>query len=454
MSIETSFDDRSPVSSSDSIFEMTESNKVPPNLKFERCAPRYMPILARVGQKPSRSQEPRILIAHPGRQHSHQAALALLEAGMLGCYATGVPVSRQQLGRPWNGLVRQLSVYEEIDIPLHLTRLNMVAPVVNRLLARYLPTFVVGPIQYETERVFDRWVAGLVARDQFDGVIAYENSALYTFQAAKKIGARCILDAASLHRAEADRRYDSGLPSIYKTRVDSLKDREVALADCILATSDLAADSYRTNIGPEKSVKTVCLGVDTTRFHPSSELKISSMPDELFTFAFVGAGTIRKGFDFILDAMEKLLSEGLSFRLSVAGIIDQSLLSGRERLLNNITEHGMVSHHDLPSVLNAAQCLLLPSRFDSFGLVIPEALACGVPVIVSDMVGAKQLIQEGGNGFIVPVGDHESLEQRMRWCIAHPGLLRRMSIEARAAAEQLSWGAYRQRLTAAIREIL
>jgi glycogen synthase len=59
------------------------------------------------------------------------------------------------------------------------------------------------------------------------------------------------------------------------------------LAACIFAISELAADSYRANIG--------------------------------FTFIFVGSGTVRKGFDFILESMERLLSEGLSSRLSVAG---------------------------------------------------------------------------------------------------------------------------------------
>src|SRR5262249_3458190 len=121
---------------------------------------------------------PRILIAHPGRQHSHQAALALLEAGFLGCYATGVPVSYGPPGGPWRALVRRFSTYEEVAPLRESTRVNMVAPVFNRLFARYLPgfaRFAIEPIQYHTYRMFDRWVAGLIARDHFNAVIAYEN---------------------------------------------------------------------------------------------------------------------------------------------------------------------------------------------------------------------------------------------------------------------------------------
>jgi glycosyltransferase involved in cell wall biosynthesis len=402
----------------------------------------------------SPDRKPRILVANPARQHSHQAALALLEAGFLGCYATGVPVSHSELGAPWRALVRRFSPYEEVALLRELTRVNMVGPVFNRLFARYLPGFAIEPIHYQTYRMFDRWVAGLIARDHFDAVIAYENSALYTFQTAKKIGAKCILDAASLHRLEADRRVAGGPRKAYKARVDLCKDREVMLADCIFAISELAADSYRANIGSEKCVKTIPLGVDTERFKPGVELKSNYTALEPFTFIFVGSGTVRKGFDFILESMERLLSEGLSFRLSVAGIIDRSLLSGRERVLNNIREYGMVRHNELPSVLRSAQCLLLPSRVDAFGLVVPEAMACGVPAIVSDMVGAKELIEEGRNGFIVPSGNSDALVERMRWCIWNATSVHSMSTAARAAAERYSWANYRRRLLAAVREVL
>ena len=87
-------------------------------------------------------------------------------------------------------------------------------------------------------------------------------------------------------------------------------------------------------------------------------------------------------------------------------------------------------------------------------MVVPEALACGVPVIVSDMVGAKQLIEEGRNGFVIPVGDVDALVDRMRWFIMNAELLETMSRAARATAERLSWTGYRQRLVTAVQEVL
>jgi len=396
---------------------------------------------------------PRILIAHSGRQHSHQAALALREAGYLSCYATGVPVSRRQFGKALEGLLRRFSVYDEVDLPLNLTRVNMVAPVINRILARHLPESVVAPIQYETYRVFDRWVAGLIARSRFDVVIAYENTALLTFQAAKKIGAKCILDAASLHHVEQDQHYVSKLPGAYKARVDLFKDRELMLADCIFTASSLATRSYVANTPSGKRVKTILLGVDVERFRPGQSYfkKSSRQP---FRFIFVGSATAKKGFDLILDCMDVLLSDGLSLELLVAGKIDQHLLSGRERLWESIRKYGIISQGELASVLTQAQCLLLPSHFDSFGMVVTEAMASGLPVIVSDMVGAQELVSEGRNGFVVPVGSVDALTRAMRWCVHNPDAVRKMSIAARTTAEQMSWANYRRHFTDAVREVL
>jgi glycosyltransferase involved in cell wall biosynthesis len=396
---------------------------------------------------------PRVLIAHSGRQHSHQAALALRQAGYLACYATGVPVSKRQFGSLFEGWLRRFSIYDDVDLPLNLTRVNMVAPIINRVLARHLPEFIIGPIQYESVRAFDRWVAKLIASNRFDIVIAYENSALQTFKAAKSIGAKCILDAASFHHVEQDRHYVSRLPRAYKARVDRIKDREILLADCIFTASDLAARSYAANTHSGICLKTIPLGVDVDRFKPGWQGRSSKQLAQPFTFVFVGSATVKKGFDLILDCMETLLSEGLSLQLYVVGRVDQELISQRKQLVGMVREYGVISQSQLASVLTTAQCLLLPSRFDSFGMVVTEAMASGLPVIVSDMVGAKDLVEEGQNGFVVPVGSVNALAGKMRWCVLNPHVVRKMAFAARATAERASWTKYRHRFTAAVQEV-
>jgi glycosyltransferase involved in cell wall biosynthesis len=138
----------------------------------------------------------------------------------------------------------------------------------------------------------------------------------------------------------------------------------------------------------------------------------------------------------------------------LVGDVDASLLRGHPRVIEMISQHGRVGQTELASILRSADCLILPSRFDSFGMVVPEAMACGLPVIVSDMVGAKELVADGRNGFIVPAENISALVTRMRWMIHNRRFSREMSLEARAAAEQASWACYRRRFVAAVRELL
>jgi glycosyltransferase involved in cell wall biosynthesis len=393
----------------------------------------------------------RVLLAHPGRQHSHQAALALHQAGYLACYATGIPISMRQFGPVGQCLLRKYSLYDEVNLPLELTKLNMVSPIVHRLLTRNLPEYIAGPIQYETYRIFDRWIAKLVARQRFDAVIAYETAALNTFNAAKKIGAACILDAPSLHHIDQAQRLRFRAPAAYKSGENRRKDMEIALADCIFTASDLAAQSYRTHIGSSAQVRAISLGADIDRFKPTSGQRSEQRP---FTFVFVGTATRSKGFDLLIDAVERLLEEGFRFRLLVAGDVDHALLAGRAKVLQTIHECGRIGHTELVSVLSGAHCLVLPSLLDSFGMVVPEALACGLPVIVSDMVGAKELVQDGRSGFIVPAGDIDALVDKMRWLLLNRNLLNEMAAAARAAAEQASWANYHRRFVVAVRDVL
>jgi glycosyltransferase involved in cell wall biosynthesis len=396
----------------------------------------------------------RVLIAHPGRQYSHQAALALLEAGYLDCYASGIPVSKDQFGAAGRRMLAKYSVYDEVEIPVHQTKVNMITPITNRLLARRVPEYISGPLIYESLRMFDRWIARLIAHRPIDAVIAYENSAIHTFEAAKRSGAACILDAASLHRLDADRLIEDGLPRRYKEGVNHRKDIEVGLADCILTTSEFAAASYRSHVSSNVAVKAIMLGVDIERFRPPVRRNDRRSELDPVTFVFVGTAGRRKGFDVLLGALERLLAERLPVRLMVAGHVDRSIIEGRKVVREAISEVGMVGQGELASLLGKAHCLVLPSRLDSFGMVVPEAMACGLPVIVSEMVGAKQLVEEGRNGFIVPAEDVSALAAKMRWLIQNRTMLAGMSSAARAAAEGARWANYRRQFRIAIEEIM
>ena len=116
-------------------------------------------------------------------------------------------------------------------------------------------------------------------------------------------------------------------------------------------------------------------------------------------------------------------------------------MAHRETFIKHI---GRLPHCELALELGRHDVLVLPSRFDSFGMVVAEAMACGLPAIVSDNVGAQELVTPFDTGLIVPTGDAAALSAAMRWFADHKERLPAMSAAARRTAERFDWRHYRR----------
>ena len=122
-------------------------------------------------------------------------------------------------------------------------------------------------------------------------------------------------------------------------------------------------------------------------------------------FVFVGSLRRLKGVDVLLDVFEDLSTEGVPVGLELIGSVLEHDLGERARRAANVTLHPFMPQADLFIEVARHDCLILPSRFDSFGMVVAEAMAVGVPAIVSDRVGAKCIIEQHPDaGWVVPFG--------------------------------------------------
>ena len=392
----------------------------------------------------SSTPSPRVLVCHPGRQHSHQLAMALADAGMLAKYITGVPTHEGAGG--WIGRRALRSTADAYSLPLdsRLVRHVFIAPVVRRIANRLLPPAAAVDWSHRGEAMFDRYVARSIASYAPDVVVGYENACLEIFRAARRVGARTVLDAASFHHAWQDRFYSPMESAEVHRRIIARKDAELALADGVFTVSELARESYLDEGIVREKVQSMPVGVDLHEF--CFRPRPLRTRDSGLEFVFVGQVTELKGVDVLLAAVDQLAPIA-EFRLTVVG---------RGRLTRRVAAHprcrclGWVPQRQLAEVFSAADVLVLPSRFDSFAMVVPEAMACGLPAIVSDRVGAREMITPGQNGLIVPAADANALAQAMNELIGRQSELPRMAERARAAAEQYGWHAYRQRAVGAI----
>lgn len=173
------------------------------------------------------------------------------------------------------------------------------------------------------------------------------------------------------------------------------KTRETKLAGVgSMCVSRFVADGAIRH-GVEKAEKAVVIpnGVDTSRFRP---LRV----DKEFDLLFVGRFQMAKGLDILLEALQ--MAEEASGKRASLGIVGP--FTGRERSLlystvptrirESIRFLGVVTRDDMPRMISSARFLVNPSRYETFGLPVLEAIACGVPVISSNVGGLPELVDE------------------------------------------------------------
>ena len=391
-----------------------------------------------------------IVIAHPGRQHSHQTAVAAHKAGLLGGYWTGIPCVAAHARRLPGRLARPFVHYAEVPLPERLVEWNPFAAATTKVCHWLLGPRLAKPIELASYRRFDRWVARRLPVAGARVFVGYESSTFESFRAAKALGMTTVLDAASLHHATQDVLH--GFPESPRThaRMTREKDHEIALADIVVTLSEIARDSYLAAGVPAGKIRMIALGADLDVFASRGPQYRREAP---FRFLFVGSQILRKGVDLLIEAFRRVRATGAQAELVFVGGEGDASALVRRSLGEGITSLGRLPQDRVAEEYRSADCFVLPSRNDSFGMVVAEALASGLPVLVSEKVGAKSVVRQDMNGWVVPANDAAALAERMTWCVRNRDRLRAMSDAARASSAGLTWESYHHRMGALFAEL-
>jgi glycosyltransferase involved in cell wall biosynthesis len=183
----------------------------------------------------------------------------------------------------------------------------------------------------------------------------------------------------------------------------------------IWGVGEFALQQYRDEFGLDRSYKNVPYFSDLDRF---VEVSITRKRDSSRrVFLFCGSLSRRKGVDLVARAFVRLARDFPHVQLRLVG--DGELRDSLRRTLKPVKERveftGFTPWDQLPLVYSDADVLCVPSRYDGWGLVVPEGLASGLPVIASDRMGAAfDLIKPGVNGWLTAAGDEEAVFGAMR----------------------------------------
>jgi D-inositol-3-phosphate glycosyltransferase len=232
----------------------------------------------------------------------------------------------------------------------------------------------------------------------------------------------------------------------------------VNFADAIIAATPAEENQLKQLYGADGgNIHIISPGVDIERFHPippaHAKERIEVCPEHRMIL-FVGRIEPLKGIDHLLHAIARIverqpeLREGLCMPI-IGGGIDRiheddemvRLRELRERLGigDVVTFLGSKNQDTLQYYYSAAEMVVMPSDYESFGMVALEAMACGTPVIASDVGGLAFLVKDERTGYRIPAGDIEALADRISHLLTDELSRRRIGQRAACWAESYAW---------------
>jgi D-inositol-3-phosphate glycosyltransferase len=239
-------------------------------------------------------------------------------------------------------------------------------------------------------------------------------------------------------------------------RVDGEK-QVIRRADRIIAATIAEVTQLRFLYkAPAGKMVVIPPGVDVSHFYPipgdEAKMYVGLKPDDHMVL-FVGRIEPLKGVDTLIQAMSCLqLQDGHRVHLAIIGgdpsASPQEMSAEMARLQKlcddlcvgqTVVFLGKRDQDRLPYYYSAAELLVMPSHYESFGMVALEAMACGTPVIASEVGGLAYLVRDGETGFTVPDQEPELLSEKITWLLNDRDLHRTMSERAVEYAQDYAW---------------
>ncbi|MCK1434942.1 glycosyltransferase family 4 protein [Bradyrhizobium sp. 15] len=410
----------------------------------------------------------RVGVFHPGTQHSWQTARALQQLGMLEWYTTSIYYQPDRW--PYKAtkylpnairqkLISEFKRFYHPDLDSAYVRTHGAHEWMERILARAKWRGTAAWVNSMGNRSFGRELGRLIEFSKPDVVWGYDSSSKEGFEVASSLGLRRILDVTigdprlyNQLMSEVYEQYKEFFVSknflIGQDRIDRL-DEEYDLASTIVVGSEFCSSSLtRKNVRPDLSEKIRILNYcfdDIFFALPAAPLRKRDKSEPI-NFLFLGQAGPRKGVHLFLKAIERIPRKAANFK--IVGDL-QVPVETFSRFQERVSVVNAVSRPEVKDALLEADCLIFPTYFEGAGIVLYEALACGVAVIQSKNA---DLAVTPETGLVLDQLTENGLYAAMMALIEDRDLLLRFQQAAPHRAEQYSFARYRSGIESILRE--
>jgi glycosyltransferase involved in cell wall biosynthesis len=383
-----------------------------------------------------------ISIAYNGVHQAYQLALAARELGALERFYCSVYASPGK----WGGRLASLLGAETLrNRRIEGLSADVVAeypwPFLSHQLRSKLGTVSANDWE-QANFQFDRWVARHLKKSAGKIFVGVETCAAESFQIAQSRGMIRVLDCPQvhpkfLHDMLTLAAQDIGLSWDVKFDSDEMlrrKQIEFELADYLLTLSELHTRSYTDNgVAPERIVEIPLWADPLIWYPPPAPVKRET---DLLRVLFVGGINLRKGIPYLLEASKACRGK---IELKLVGSPSPELQGILTEYREDFTIVPPVTKAELRAIYWNADVLVLPSIVDSFGFVAMEAMACALPVIVSENCG----VPVPDLSWRVPIMDSRAIVERLTCYNLNRGWLARDAEIAQQFAGQFTPERYR-----------
>jgi glycosyltransferase involved in cell wall biosynthesis len=349
---------------------------------------------------PSSSKSKRsFVVATPGRSVCDDNARALEKHGLLRFLALGT-----RRGSP--------------GIPPERTRLNPAIGLANYVVARNVSTFTAESFRFRLHPWFDRWVKRQL--EPGNHILSSYGYANASFKWVRENGGKTFLDGGNSHPenfwtilSEEHRRWNCDYPPVARHHYERSREM-MEHVDFVLSPSSFVSRSFlERGFKPEQILKNI-YPLDLSCFKPAAEPRPKDRP---ITVIGTGALSLRKGAPYLLEAFRMVHKKHPSIRFRLTQVVQNNaapILSKYGDL--PIDWAPGLPHPQLAARLQSSDIFVLPSLEEGLARTALEAMACGLPVILTPNTGTNDFVQPGVSGEIVPIRDASAIADAiLKW---------------------------------------